>query len=189
MSREFGTGSNCALDRVWLDLNTVSSIEFGFRVFGEGIGKETAKGEGYRRAKSEGGGEGEGKRRYAGAKGKGITNAGRRRSKSGLERVEFRECSNWIRETEGKAAMRRYGGGTQGARRKKRETEENGLNEMRHSLFSEYYKVCRRDFSRRNGERRVILSALFISAAFNDYDGLSSEHRSSVSLYLKKQLH
>lgn len=44
MSQGFGTGSNCALDRVRLDLNTVSSIEFGFRVFGEGIGEGGCEG-------------------------------------------------------------------------------------------------------------------------------------------------
>lgn len=112
MSQGFGTGSNCALDRIRLDLNTVSSIEFGFRVFGEGIGEGGCEGRRIptreEREEKEGGRQGEGKRRYAGAKGKGITSAGRRRSKSGLERVEFRECSNWIRETEGKATMRRH---------------------------------------------------------------------------------
>lgn len=54
------------------------------------------------------------------AKGRDITRAAERRSKSGLERVEFPECSNWIRETEGKAAARRDAGGGE----KKRETEE-----------------------------------------------------------------
>lgn len=59
-------------------------------------------------------------------------------------------------------------------RRKKGKTEENGLNEMRHSLFPEYYKVYRED-SRRNDGGRVILSVLFISAAFSGHDELSSE--------------
>lgn len=47
------------------------------------------------------------------AKGKSTTNQGEsgkgRRSKSELKRVEFRECSNWIGETRGKAAMRQHG--------------------------------------------------------------------------------
>lgn len=84
-----------------------------------------------------------------------VLRTAERRSESGLERVEFRECSNWIRKTEGKAA------GETGRRNgeKKDEKQKNGLNEMRHSLFSGHYKVCFAvGDSRKNNEDRVILS-------------------------------
>lgn len=88
------------LNRVQLDLNIVSSSLVS-AYLGEEIGKETA-------AMAGGtGGTGTRKRegaRYALTRAAGVLRAAERRSKSGLERVEFRECSNWIRETEGKAA-------------------------------------------------------------------------------------
>lgn len=48
----------------------------------------------------------------------------------------------------------------------RKEKQKNGLNEMRHSLFSEYYKVCRGRETRRwnNKGPSYALGALFIAA-------------------------
>lgn len=102
------------LNGIQLDSNTVSSSLVS-AYLGEEIGKETAEirtGEIRKR---------EGVRYAVAGKAKGITSCREteRRSKSRLERVEFREYSNWIRETEGKEPRREEPDGME-----KRETEE-----------------------------------------------------------------
>lgn len=65
---------------------------------------------------------------------------------------------------------------------RKEKRRKMGLTKCDIHFSSSITRFAVGDFSRRNGERRVILSALFISAAFNGYDGLSSKHRSFLCI-------
>lgn len=77
----------------------------------------------------------------------------------------------------------RRGEARRGASDGRKEKQKNELNEMRHSLFSEYYKVYRgREPGRWNNKGpSYALGALFIAGAFNGHNVIKRVARWSVS--------
>ena len=98
-----------------------------------------------------------------------------RRFKSRFERVEFRECSNWIKETEGKAASRQ-------GRREETRNRRMALTKCDIHFSPSIIRFVVGD-SQKNNEDRVILST---SIMLSKTSLISSSRKKMLANLVKK---